>query len=337
MNKVKGNHNISVIHSLLLAVLIQVPYLIVYGQQRQDSTLLETYRNVSDFADDNERCFSCHGGSRYHVIDDSSDVPVEWLMCQDRIILREKFYRCNHKSFSCLDCHSESLLVFPHPAEALTSEYSTCLDCHGNDEQYAHFQFEKIESEYLQSIHNLEDPEGFSCWKCHDPHTYNISARNTENLSATIAYDNNICLSCHSDTDPNPDLVPEDSMDIFSKHDWLPNEELHFRKVRCIDCHTKISDSIMIAHLVTPERDAVRNCRECHSKNSILLSTLYKFQSKEARREYGFLNAVIMNNAYVTGANRNYILSITSLVIIGLVFAGILVHIIFRMRNRNKI
>ena len=304
------------------------------GQEGTDVSL-DAYRVVSDFTDDNERCFNCHGGFMYQFTDESSALVVQKIMNRDRIIHREEYYRSNHKSFSCLDCHSEGNLEFPHPPEVLMHEYYTCLDCHGNVKHWADFHFEKIQNEYDGSVHNLADPRRFSCWKCHDPHTYYISRRKTETLLATIAYDNTICLSCHSGSDHSQSLAAPDSISIFRKHEWLPNQALHFKTVRCIECHTRISDSILFAHQVLPKEEAVHLCTECHSKNSILMRTLFKYQSGEDRKEYGFLNAAILNHAYVIGANRNSMLEKISLVIFGLTFAGILLHILFRIRYRN--
>ena len=44
-----------------------------------------------------------------------------------------------------------------------------------------------------------------------------------------------------------------------------------------------------------------------------------------------FVNAVVINNAYVIGANRNYVLNIVSVVIFGLVFMGLVLHIVLRI------
>ena len=331
-----GFHCIKYIRFIRLIILLLLICPGMKGQQEQENIPLADYRKVSDFVDDNERCFTCHGESMYHFTDTSSDQLIERMMYHDKVIPREQFYRSNHKSFSCLDCHSDGNLVFPHPNEAHKYEYNTCLDCHGNGKHWARFKFEEIQEEYNLSIHNLKDPKGFSCWKCHNPHTYHISVRNTKNLSATIAYDNNICLSCHSGLNRKQAHDEHDSTNFTREHNWLPNQALHFRNVRCIDCHTQINDSILVAHLVLPKSQAVKHCRECHSKSSILAGTLYKFQSMKGKRDYGFFNAVIMNQSYVMGANRNYFLGTASLVLFGLVFTGIIVHIVFRIGNRNK-
>jgi hypothetical protein len=64
------------------------------------------------------------------------------------------------------------------------------------------------------------------------------------------------------------------------------------------------------------------------------MHTLYKHQSLEAREKYGFLNAVVINEAYVIGANRNYILGWISLVVFGLVLLGLALHIRARIVHK---
>jgi hypothetical protein len=174
------------------------------------------------------------------------------------------------------------------------------------------------------------EKEGFTCWKCHNPHTYQISIRNTENLTKTIAYDNSICLNCHSDFDRFQLLSDKKEINIIKKHEWLPNQAAHFQSVRCIECHSKANDSILVNHLLMPKDSAVRKCNECHSQNSILMASLYKFKSKERRKD-GFFNGVILNESYVIGANRNeYLNSFSLLILIGVI--GVIgVHVFFRI------
>ncbi len=297
--------------------------------------LLDSFRLVNDYVDDNEECFRCHGETKFQLPqgENGQARPHTRHMGEHRMILREDFYRSNHKSFSCYDCHSPEYSEFPHPLEPRFEEPWSCIDCHGYDDEYADYQFEKIEEEYLQSVHHLANPDEFSCWKCH-PHAYHISIRNTKNLEATIAYDNAICLSCHANFNQFELLTDRDGINIIKTHDWLPNQGLHFRSVRCIECHTRISDSILVAHLVQPAEKAVRLCSECHSSNTLLTATLYKFQSKEDRNEFGFINAVILNDAFVIGATRNYFLNLASIIIFGLTFLGISLHIVSRIINK---
>jgi len=288
----------------------------------------------SPFFDDNERCFICHGQNRYEYTNENLGRQVRAMMFSERVVDRDEFYESNHKSFSCTDCHSSDYIQFPHSGELRMEQSYNCIDCHGGDDKFSQFSFESIETEYHESVHFKLGEEGFSCWKCHDPHEYKINIRNSKNISETILYDNNICLNCHSDFDRFQLLSDREEINILKTHDWLPNQEAHFKSVRCIECHTRINDTILVAHLVREKEYAVKACNECHSQNSMLMSSLYKFQSKEQRKD-GFFNGIIMNESYVIGANRNQYLNNLSFFIF-LVLAGVIaVHIFFRIKKKH--
>jgi predicted CXXCH cytochrome family protein len=295
----------------------------------------DTISFVSPFEKDNNRCFKCHGQAKYDYTNETLGKQVKALMFSERIVKKSEFYNSNHKNFSCTDCHSEEYVKFPHSGDLRMEQKYNCLDCHGGDEKYAQYHFEGIDSAYRQSIHFKLEDEGFTCWKCHDPHSYKISVRNKDNLKETIAYDNAICLNCHSDFNRFQLLTDKAEINIIQKHDWLPNQASHFANVRCIECHSQINNKIPVSHLIKPKAEAVKLCNECHSQNSILMASLYKFESKEQRRD-GFFNGIILNESYVIGANRNEYLNFLSLIIFIGIIGVITIHIIFRIRKNNK-
>lgn len=305
------------------------PRSVIKSQDTQD-----TSKYVSPFYEENEKCFICHGQQMYVYTNENLGRQVKELMCTERRIDRDLFYQSNHKSFSCTDCHSYDYENFPHSGELRMEEKYNCIDCHGGDETFAQFHFDEIQAEYEQSTHFQLEEDGFSCWKCHNPHTYKINIRNTENLKATIRYDNSICLSCHANFDHFQLLTEREEINILQTHDWLPNQAAHFQNVRCIECHTKINNDILVAHQIQPKEDAVRLCNECHSQNSILMTTLYKFQSREQRGN-GFFNGVILNESYVIGANRNEFLNLASIIIFLATLGIIVIHIVFRIKNKG--
>jgi predicted CXXCH cytochrome family protein len=319
------------IHLLLIVVACSLPS---FGQtdSTETSVDLETYRQVNDFVDENEACFSCHAESKYVLYDEFFDREIPQSMCPDKIVDRDEYYSMVHKSFACLDCHAYEYEEFPHPMEARVEQPYACIDCHGYDENYAAYRFEDIQVEYEASIHHVNNPDNFSCWKCHDPHSYRLFVSNDERtIKEAIAYNNDICLSCHSDFSRFELLTERDEIDIIDKHSWLPNQPAHFGSVRCIECHTALSDSVLVAHQVQPKEMAVKKCAECHSKNSILMASLYKHEAKESRTKLGFINGVILNEAYVIGANRNQFLVVAGIVIFLIALGGIGIHIIARI------
>lgn len=305
-----------------------------YGAVPDGKTQQDTVGFVSPFYEDNERCFKCHGQSTYEYTNDNLGRQVKELMFSERIIDRNTFYNANHKSFSCTDCHSEEYTKFPHAGELRMEQMYNCIDCHGGDEKFARFKFEEIETEYQKSVHFKLEEEGFTCWKCHGPHDYKVSVRHTGNLKETILYDNNICLNCHSNYNHFQLLTERQEINIVKKHDWLPNQATHFKNVRCIECHSEVNNDILVSHLINPKEKAVKKCNECHSQNSLLMSSLYKFQSREQRKD-GFLNGIILNESFVIGANRNAYLTFISIGIYALIVIIIGVHIFFRAVRKN--
>jgi len=318
---------------ILKIILFALFFYCSFASGRDVISIEDSAKYISPFYEDNERCFRCHGSDKYEYTNDMLGMQVKALMCAEHIITRDVFYGSNHKSFSCTDCHSVDYDTFPHPGALRMELKYNCLDCHGGDDAYSSFNFDKIDVDYRESVHFKLEEQGFTCWRCHDPHTYRINIRDSRNLKETILYDNAICLNCHSDYKLFQLLSDRDEVNLMETHDWLPDQAAHFRSVRCIECHTKINDSILVSHLVLPKDKAVRLCNECHSRNSLLMVSLYKFQSKEQRRD-GFLNGIILNESYVIGANRNSYLGTASLIIFGIVLIVIIIHILFRIKRK---
>lgn len=316
----------------ILCLLFLVLVLPISAQQEDTLKVKPSYHEVNYFVEDNEACLKCHGEAKFILEDPEYGRTATKRMGASKIIDRDNYYTSVHKSFSCTDCHSGDFEIFPHSMDSRFEEPFLCMDCHGYDETYAQYHFEGIETEFNESIHNIE---GFSCWSCHDPHSYKAFMRNADDLQEAILFDNNMCLRCHADFTRFSMLTDREEVLVVESHDWLPNQAAHFAKVRCIECHTEINDSIFIAHKIMPKISAVKNCTECHSKDSRLMHTLYKFESKESRKG-GFVNSIMLNNSYVIGANQNVLLNRLSL----LVFAGTLLvigfHTFLRIRKQKK-
>ena len=290
---------------------------------------------VSEFVEENAECLQCHKNSHYYYYNEELGDSLKELMCPNRRIDSSSFYRSVHGSFSCYDCHSPDYSEFPHPGYLRLEPQWNCIDCHGYDEEYAHFHFEKIQEEYDQSIHATE-VEDFSCWSCHDPHSYQVTARESDDIRNVVAYDNSICLGCHSNVDRFQLLTNREEIDILEEHEWLPRQELHFKSVRCIECHAEVNDTLLVAHHIKPAKQAVEKCVDCHSKNSILLASLYKYQVSENRKKYGFLNGPLVEDYYVIGATGNYYLNVASVIIFVLIMLAIAIHAILRIRSKKS-
>ncbi len=284
-------------------------------------------------SEETQKCLSCHGGAHFILSDTASGDEVKLTMYRELRVDPSKFASGTHGKFKCTDCHSSDYDIIPHPLSVKFESNYACMDCHGGDEAYASFKFETIEEEYNESVHAKLLGEEFTCWSCHNPHYYKLS-RNISVIER-VATDNEMCLQCHGNEIKFSDLSEDELPNLISKHDWLPNQTLHFKKVRCIDCHAKQNDSIMVAHLIQGGDKAVKNCVECHSTNSILMASLYKHEVSQQRDERGFYNSIIMNEAYLISANRNYYLNIASIVIFGLTLFAIAIHAYFRTRKNH--
>jgi predicted CXXCH cytochrome family protein len=318
---------------LLFSVILMFMSAFILAQQVEpgEKKLME-----AQFFLQNEKCFGCHGSSKYTYYNQVSQKEVTSMMCDNRVIHRDEFYDANHKGFACTDCHATEYETFPHPGQLRMEVKNVCMDCHGNDETFAKYKFEEIEKEFQQSVHYTANSDEFTCWKCHNPHTYKINIRDSKNISQSITYDNQICLNCHSNFERFQLLTKRKEINLIEKHEWLPNQALHFSQVRCIECHARPNDSLLVAHRIMPVDKAVKRCVECHSQNSLLMSSLYKYQVKENRTQAGFLNAIILNNAFVIGANRNILLNRISMMIFITMLGGIVIHfILFRIFKKR--
>jgi hypothetical protein len=284
-----------------------------------------------EYAEQNQECLVCHGQPHYYYYNELIEREVKDRMNPYYIIDSAEYYISNHRSFACLDCHSWDYSTFPHPGELRMEPDFTCLDCHEGDEEHAQYNFEGIQEEFQKSVHSSKHSEDFTCWMCHNPHSYKINARTNDQMEEFILYDNGICLSCHANISKYQLLTTLDNPNILDKHGWLPNEGLHFKSVRCIECHAEINDDILVGHNVLPKEDAVKRCVDCHSKNSRLLTSLYKMQFTDKRNTIGFSNAAILDEGYIIGANRNFYLNRLSLIIFGLVILFILGHASLRL------
>jgi hypothetical protein len=307
-----------------------LPEKTVQAEQEKPSKIdLSKFKNATE----NENCLKCHGQSKYTFENPESKKTVTKRMFAELIMNRDVFYVSNHREFKCTDCHSEDYGTFPHAGNLRMEAKANCIDCHGGDEKYAKFKFEQIESEFQASVHSEKHSEDFTCWMCHNAHTYKINARTNENLKETITYDNLICLNCHGDFKNYQLLTNKIKPNILQKHEWLPNQASHFTNVRCIECHARNEDTLVVAHHVVPKNQAVRKCESCHSKNSILYASLYKYQVSENIQKEGIIKGLLMGDATTIGPDKSNMLNIISLAIFGLTILVITIHAVFRIKK----
>lgn len=280
-------------------------------------------------------CLKCHSNQSITFHNDVTGKEVKRLMnpyyVMDTVALKGGV----HKNLDCTDCHSSEYATYPHQANLKLEPLNNCLDCHGGDESFAKYKFEQIQEEFEKSVHFQKHGDYFTCTKCHNIHTYVPTARNSSNVLEIVDYSNKMCLSCHNDMKkfgmvsghPNPVLV--------KVHDWLPNQELHFKNVRCIECHTEVVDSLMVSHNIMSKDKALKNCVECHSANSKLKASLYKYENLQKRAGNSTIGTVLSNSSYVIGTHQSPFLKLLSIIIFLATLGGIIIHSTFRIIKKK--
>lgn len=280
---------------------------------------------------DNNFCFSCHGNRWYTYYNADSSQTVVHRMFKDLIIDSVEFYQNNHKTFACTDCHSSDYNNLPHRSDLKLETMPVCMDCHDDSEFKPGLNFKTINEEYQKSVHATRKTSRTNCWSCHNPHSYRITTRSEHNVKEVVAYDNSICLECHSGMGKFDLLYGDPKSTLLAKHEWLPDPVKHFKNVRCIECHTEIREDMLVAHNIRPKEEAVRICAECHSSDSRLKHTLYKYQLQQERQKNGLFTALVSSRNFAVGTNPSPVLNLISLILAGMAVAGIGIHTIIRI------
>jgi Cytochrome c3 len=230
-----------------------------------------------------------------------------------------RYARSVHGAFPCTVCHTKGFNQFPHTSTR--AEMRDCIDCH-KGQSFPPFNFNTIAQAVKASVHVKTVDPAFRCENCHSPH-YFIPASRITDASEFVFVSNNSCLACHAagDTPAAKDLA---FGKLAEKHRWLFHAELHLQRTACVACHTPPGQQSV--HLILPKSEAVRDCTICHAKNSMLATKLYAHLALQERAQYGFVNAILFNNAYLTGANRNKWLDWGAFGLAGLVLLGVAAH-----------
>jgi predicted CXXCH cytochrome family protein len=264
----------------------------------------------------NAECYACHteAGLKNPPRDD-----LDLTQLKDLLVHASRFDDGVHTGMACKECHSEGYVEYPH-AEQNQRKVEPCLECHRQ-------RGGEITLEFKASVHYQAHGDKFTCVSCHSPHYMQVAEKII--LPREIAeQDNGFCIRCHESELRYSDIVGEkkELPDLNEVHDWLPNPELHWDALRCVDCHSPLT-RVSISHQILPKEDAEDNCVSCHSRDSSLSTRLYRYLIKEERLEKaGFLNSVLLTETYVVGATRNEWLDRASFILLGLTLAGVFLH-----------
>lgn len=282
----------------------------------------------------NLKCFRCHSQSIVYLTDSVGDV-YKYKMSVGTVISEELYYASNHKSFYCTACHDKEYEKYPHARDLRKIPFKDCIDCHNNNKSFVKIDFSAINNDFSKSVHNV-NVKKFTCSKCHDPHLFKRHAATNEEVEETITYDNGVCLNCHSKINLYKEYSNAPLRDLTTIHDWLPQQALHFKHVRCVECHSQQTEKTVVAHFIQSRAKAVRKCNECHSQTPELLAKLYKFNSKNDTLTNVFTNSNILKDAFIIGANKSPLLNKISIAFFAFAFLVIFVHAVLRVLTYKK-
>lgn len=269
-------------------------------------------------------CLSCHSAQGLKA-PPRPDMDLKKL--GGMLIDADKLSKSVHADVSCSECHGQAVVNYPH-GESAHADLPACADCHKK-------QVREIAPEFKDSVHVKANLPNFTCATCHDPHVWQKAAK-LPSPKAVVRQDNTVCRNCHDSDEKFAQFTTDKRRDLNDIHGWLPSAELHWQAVRCVDCHTA-EKATGVSHAILPKDKAERRCVECHSANSSLRTRLYRQKVEESHiNSVGFINAYILNEAYVLGVTRNQWLDWASFVLLALVIAGLGGHGLLRFVS-NKL
>ncbi|MFN3075503.1 MAG: nitrate reductase [Alphaproteobacteria bacterium] len=280
----------------------------------------------------NERCLRCHGMPTLGYQDQATGQVVSLAVDAGR------FADSNHSRMACTSCHKGEYREFPHDVERPNRGTLTCLGCHkaGSKSRFRVSNFDEIGRQFRRSVHAKALPESFDCFSCHDPHVFDVGVpedakAKTSAATSVVSAGNTVCLKCHDFETRFSAMTDKAFPNLKQAHEWLPNPRMHWRSVRCIECHTPRGDE-NVSHEIVRGGAVERNCVACHSKDSILLSRLYKHRAREERQTSGLLGRMLNNEAYIIGMTRSPEIDALSALLVGGTILGLGGHGFLRWR-----
>lgn len=278
----------------------------------------------------NERCLRCHGMATLSYLDPQTRKVVSLA------VEPEKYENSNHYRMACTSCHRGEYWELPH-VNRTDRDIMTCLGCHntGKKSKFRTADFDGIGKQFRKSVHYKALPDAFNCFSCHDAHAFEVKADNID--EGVVKSDNAVCLGCHDSRMRFSALTDHAFPSLMQVHDWLPSPNMHWRSVRCIECHTpRGTETGFVNHEIVRGEAVERNCVTCHSKNSTLLSRLYKHRAKEEREVAGLFASMLRNEAYIIGMTRSIEMDVLSGLLVGATLFGISIHAFMRWRITRR-
>lgn len=270
-------------------------------------------------------CLSCHLNN--------PDIQTQYsksLVNYEQSVHGQALLKGNKNAAVCIDCHGSHDLEKADSPNSKINRFripDVCGKCHIS-----------VTREYESSIHGIAlakgNPDVPGCTYCHGEHDIapipeiETQAFTDSHINKTTFLRNKMvyCAVCHMDEK----MMSKYNLSTVQKaHNWLPSPSAHWETVRCVDCHSSYIPP-NLSHNILPPDKTVKKCEECHSKNSILMTKLYKHEKESSREKFGFINGTILSDAYVIGTTRNVILDTLSIIIASVTVVLIGFHALLR-------
>ena len=283
----------------------------------------------ADALPSNKTCLRCHGMATLGYQDPITGSLVSLA------VDGHAFAASNHAAMTCVACHGDGYTTTPHPdrtqprTQPRTQQAKpNCLGCHATDAGHGFkaADLRRIGRQFSLSLHFKALPGVFDCSSCHDTHAVRFDKAPQAGVQAANA----ICRTCH-DAEPRFSALTSGPrfQSLEMAHQWLPVADLHWRSVRCVECHTPRGEPD--SHTIVRGDRVERDCVACHSKTTILLSRLYQHRARQGREEAGFFSGMLNNEAYIIGMTRSFVLDTLSLVIFVVTLAVLGGHGLLRL------
>lgn len=275
-------------------------------------------------------CLDCH------IKDEHGSKFAQTLVKYEESVHGKAILKGNQDAAVCIDCHGvHNLMRENNPSSKVhkSNVHNVCGQCHTN-----------ITKEYASSIHGAAVMRGIydapTCTNCHGEHDIHsvphvdkqVFSKTGMNFDIIVGNQMVWCVSCHSDEEM---MKKYNIQTVEEAHAWLPVPEKHWKTVRCVDCHSSY-DPPNMSHNILPLSETVKQCEECHSKNSILMTKLFVHEKQQSRDKYGFINGTLLSDVYITGATRNIYLEWFSYFIFSTTAFGIIFHGALRIGTRKN-
>ncbi|MBO33295.1 MAG: hypothetical protein CMM74_10025 [Rhodospirillaceae bacterium] len=302
---------------VLLIVLLSTHVDNLWAQNRDDT-------GAEEVAD----CQGCHS-----VPDLTSTDPISGVE-KSIGIAQEAYDRSAHGGVDCVQCHNYGYAKLPHHGPVSFPRF-LCVDCHRKEAPLPRLELDRREKEIRKSAHDQGKVGRLDCHDCHDPHRFQL-VRKSKTALERVDVSNHICLTCHGRLDqrlPGYDDLP----DSHTTHGRFPDAMAHFRKLKCVICHTPLDGNTR--HNVLLVNEALFDCKACHTQDSAVLKANYWIPSDETH-DIANENArqSVRENVYVIGSRRTIVLDALSFLGLFILFLVIGAHSCARYWvYRNKI